>query len=411
MVWICVRCNAGLSMSSANLICDRCRLPFPNIGEVPVLMANPNLYLRMTKLQFIAVRLNLMALRRKLLHENAAEPRTVRARLKLEARERNQLLIEHLCLSSMENISMQINGPATPFIQPAIGWSAEDLIPYFCVDWTECSAYHDIRGHFLSAIAGCRNFGQAAVLGSGAGRLLADLADQFDSATGIDLSLPALILSRHLLTGGQLELSLESANWRAVMLIGSHQPPSNVRLAVADAAALPFANNSLSFVVTQYLLDIVPNPARVAQEINRVLEKEGTWFNFGLPFHLMSDPPELGRWKASDMGAFLAKFGFQLTTIQEQTLQHLDLTEFDAAAIGDRHNTVLFTARKVAELVSNTARGALREYFGGKDNLVRRLKPRIRKGRDSFDQSDQVNSRRWRNKCGGGQIRQPRLSN
>jgi Methyltransferase domain len=228
-------------------------------------MAHPNLYLRETKFNSIAARLNLMALRRKLLQEYTDEPRTVRARLKLEARERNLLLIERLCLSSIENISLNKNGTATSLIQPGIGWSAEDLIPYFCVDWTECSAYHDVRGHILSAAAGCRKFGRAAVLGSGAGRLLADLANHFDAAIGIDLSLPALLLSRHLLTGGQLELSLERANWRAVTLIGSQQPPSNVRLAAADAAALPFANNSLTFVVTQYLLDIVPNPIRVAR--------------------------------------------------------------------------------------------------------------------------------------------------
>ncbi len=380
MAWICVQCNATLSMSSANLICDRCCLTFPIVGEVPVLMAHPNLYLRKTRFNLITAGLNLMALRRKLLHENADEPRTVRASLKLEARERNQLLIEQLCLSSMKNISLQKNGPATSLIQPAIGWSAEDLIPYFCVDWTESSAYHDIRGHILSVIAGRRNFGQAAILGSGAGRLLADLADHFDSATGIDLSLPALILSRHLLTGGQLELSLERANWRAVTLIGSHRPPSNVRLAAADAAALPFANKSLSFVATQYLLDLVPNPARIAQEINRVLESEGTWFNFGLPFHLMSDTPELGRWEASDMVIFLSKFGFQPTVIREETLRHLDMTKLDATVIGETHNIVLFTARKVAELASDTARSALREYFGVKDNFVRRLKPRIRRG-------------------------------
>ena len=160
-------------------------------------------------------------------------------------------------------------------------------------------------------------------------------------------------------------------------LSGPKLPPQNVHLAASDVASLPFADGSLSFVATQYLLDIVPDPARIAQEINRVFEVGGIWFNFGLPFHLVSDPSNSVRWGGSDMDTFLSRFMFEPATILETTIRHLDLTHLDAAAIGVENKVVLFTAQKAADMKRDPVRDAILEYFRGNVSLVRQLIPRI----------------------------------
>ena len=50
MDWICVRCGGRLVMREEGLACDSCGQGFPIVGEVPVLVADPDLFLQITKL-------------------------------------------------------------------------------------------------------------------------------------------------------------------------------------------------------------------------------------------------------------------------------------------------------------------------------------------------------------------------
>jgi SAM-dependent methyltransferase len=52
-----------------------------------------------------------------------------------------------------------------------------------------------------------------------------------------------------------------------------------IRLTVADFKQLPFTDESLSAVVSQYLLHRLPDPVGVAMEIRRVLKGGGIWVN------------------------------------------------------------------------------------------------------------------------------------
>ena len=76
MDWICVRCGGRLTMSEEGLACDSCGQCFPIVGEVPVLVADPDLFLQITKFNFIDTRLQLAVLRRESLEENISESRS-----------------------------------------------------------------------------------------------------------------------------------------------------------------------------------------------------------------------------------------------------------------------------------------------------------------------------------------------
>jgi len=80
------------------------------------------------------------------------------------------------------------------------------------------------------------------------------------------------------------------------------------------------------------------------------------------------------------MPAFASMFGFEILTAQERFVEHLDLTALDAAASGDAHKAVLFTAEKVMDLAPDPLRNAVRDHYAGRGDAVRALTPRIRAG-------------------------------
>jgi ubiquinone/menaquinone biosynthesis C-methylase UbiE len=59
----------------------------------------------------------------------------------------------------------------------------------------------------------------------------------------------------------------------------TQRPKQEVRLKVADVLRLPFADGSLSAVVSEYLLNRLPDPVGAATEIRRVLKSGGIWVN------------------------------------------------------------------------------------------------------------------------------------
>src|SRR5262249_7275821 len=137
----------------------------------------------------------------------------------------------------------------------------------------------------------------------------------------------------------------------------------------------------LSFVMTQYLLDIIPSPEKVAREINHVLEPGGIWFSIGLSFRSRGEPADAEPWRASDIPHFLEGFGFETVEISEHRLDHLDLTDIHPDASGDGHTVTLFAARKTAHLLADLLADALRGYFRGEKNQLRQLVPRAASGK------------------------------
>lgn len=127
------------------------------------------------------------------------------------------------------------------------------------------------------------------------------------SVTGIDLS----------------ESMLEKARERII-----RKNVRNVRLVQMDAADLKFADGSFDIVYAPYLISVVPDPLRVAEEMRRVCRPGG-----GIIFlnHFLSPNPVLSRierwispltvhvgFKADlDLPAFLAQAGLTPVSIEK----------------------------------------------------------------------------------------------
>jgi phosphatidylethanolamine/phosphatidyl-N-methylethanolamine N-methyltransferase len=133
------------------------------------------------------------------------------------------------------------------------------------------------------------------------------------SVTGIDFS------------GSMLEIARERALRKDIQ---------NVRLLQMDAADLKFADNSFDIVYAPYLISVVPDPVKVAQEMRRVCRPGGRII---LLNHFLSPNPLLSRierlispftihigFKADlDLPAFLAQADLQPQSIEKVNIPKL----------------------------------------------------------------------------------------
>jgi SAM-dependent methyltransferase len=259
------------------------------------------------------------------------------------------------------------------------GWSFDQMLPYFHVDWSgPREPMRDMVAGNVSAYANDRDV--AVVVGCGAGALVGDLAERFGVVYGIDLSISALLLARRLLDGERMRAYLETARWRPVELCGRGRVAENAQLIAGDAARLPLADASAQLVVTEYLLDIVPDPGAVISEVNRVLEIGGLWINQGLPFPLPDRSRFLGRITGDEMPALLARFGFDGVEIERRSRVHLDVQAIDPWAHATIHKVLHAVARKTTALEPAADREALAGYFGDRSPAVLAMVPLLAGG-------------------------------
>jgi SAM-dependent methyltransferase len=175
-----------------------------------------------------------------------------------------------------------------------IGWSLDQLVPYFYRDWAGTKEANRLGMLFTHAIEDyCGDLRHSvAVLGAGACGLLHRISGFFTSSFGVDLSVPALLLARRLMEGEELYLHLNlpygrfPRAQRQIRLAAPEKKAEGLTLIAADVNNLPFPSSSLSCVITQYIMDLVPDQARLASEVYRVLAPGGVWINYGIPVSL-----------------------------------------------------------------------------------------------------------------------------
>ena len=209
------------------------------------------------------------------------------------------------------------------------GWALEALVPFLLRDWTNTTELDDIKDRITIALR--RAFGDlseksAVFPGCGAGGLLARLAPEFGRILGFDLTLPALGAARQLLDGKNLDLALPRIIDHAGHAIlkgdnsGSAKP--HVMLAAMNAFDTAIADGSVDCVVTAFLLDLIPEPRGIANEIHRILRDDGVWINYG-----PSGPMKaLWRFDEAESAAFFEMAGFSVIGSEAFRATHLDVS-------------------------------------------------------------------------------------
>ena len=245
------------------------------------------------------------------------------------ARSMNQQLFERVAAPACESAarSRRPRGLGSP--PGSAGWSFDALLPYFMEDWAAPRA--DVRDRVLRDTAHLGLDRTAAlVIGCGAGALVHDLAGTFEEVYGLDASIVGLLLARRILDGESIECHVEAADWQRITLQRDAPPAENVRLVAGDAHSLPFADASFTTVVTQFVLDVVGNPASVLHEVNRVLQPGGLWINDGIPCHFHDEPASPDARDGNRWPEHLRAFGFEPVEVARRMVR----TSKRAAASG-----------------------------------------------------------------------------
>jgi SAM-dependent methyltransferase len=192
----------------------------------------------------------------------------------------------------------------------------------------------------------------------GAGGLLAEVPPEFERVLGFDLTFPVLRAARHLLDGGSFDMVLPRAINQTghVTLRRREGRPSSrhIELVAMDALDTGFADGSVACVVTSFLIDLFPEPRKLANEIHRVLCNDGIWINYGPSGPLQA----FFRFDQTESAAFLDAAGFTVIGAEAYRTTYLDLSRHCPSWSFQNHICYLTTARKT---------GAARE------DLVRRM--------------------------------------
>lgn len=351
----CIDCMTVLVQSnSEGLFCKECSRSYPLVHKIPVLTSRPNVLLRSHHEKLQESRLELSRRRNIFLQLVAccqASDRSRRIERMLDGFTCNLEVLETI----MRPVADYVRNHETERLEAIdwilghnIGWLGLPMLVYFYQDWAGTETFELVESLIVNALLDHRpDSKNIAILGSGACGIVKSSAPHFSYTYAVDLSLPALLLSQHLLGGESIRFFVESAGWRPVHLAPpALSAPHQIRLLAANVSSLPFSDSSISAIVTQYLMDIVGNPLAVAEEIARVLKPSGIWVNLSIAFGIPGDPPGVPRLEMSEMAAALESLGLHVITGELQQVNHLDVRGIRAGGHRQLHETHFMVARR-----------------------------------------------------------------
>jgi SAM-dependent methyltransferase len=351
--WRCLQCHGTLVSNSVGLRCIDCGKEHPVISGIPILVREPSEYLNS----------ELASLKR--VSREARQRREVLEILASDAglpevsidRHRDTIDAE---IARAEKF-LTLLGSAVPAqadqSQPSLGarvsgWTLEALVPFLLRDWTNTTELDGIKDRIGVALghAFADFSAKSAVFPAcGAGGLMSRLAPEFGQVLGFDLTLPALRAARDLLDGKALDLALPRTLNKAgrVTLRGNNSESANspVVLAAMDAFDTALADGSVDCVITAFLLDLIPEPRRLADEIHRILCDNGVWINYGPSGPLKA----LWRFDQTESAAFFEAAGFSVIDAEVFRTTHLDVSRDCPSWSFQNHICYLTSARKTGQ--------------------------------------------------------------
>jgi len=361
--YCCVFCGAILSWSGeVSLDCPGCERRYPILRGIPILTSRPNALLAASQRALGEARSQLETWRAApgRLAEAPAGPRpglAERARRMLEGSDQNLTLLETYGRPIAEHLSGLGPQPPSPLdlaVASSVSWPPLTILPYFYQDWGETAELEGVRTLVGDALVRhSAERGAVAILGAGACGLVQAASRSFDLVYGVDVSAPTLLLAQGVLSGDAIVVHLERAEWRAVRLAAPPSDGNEIRLVVADGSSLPFAHGCMSAVVTQYLMDIVPNPLAVASEIQRVLRGGGIWVNFSKPFYVPGEVVEMGPPGLTELPQLLQPLGLEMIDSHSQRFALLNLEKIYAGGDRSSQEVHYFVARKIQPLAAS----------------------------------------------------------
>jgi SAM-dependent methyltransferase len=232
------------------------------------------------------------------------------------------------------------------------GWTVDALLPYLLRDWTSTPELEAIGARIGTALKQVfpEPSGTSVVFAAcGAGGLLAEIPPGFKRVLGFDLTFPVLRAARHLLNGNSLDLAMargikQTGHITLRRREGRSSSPK-VELVAMDALDTAFADGSIECIVTSFLIDLFPEPRRLASEIHRILCDDGVWINYGPSGPLQA----FFRFDQKESAAFLDTAGFTVVGAEAYRTTYLDLSRDCPSWSFQNHVCYLTSARKTGE--------------------------------------------------------------
>ncbi len=354
-LFACPACHSALTLRGEQLLCLGCRAVYPIVQGLPILVRFPKTYLQrsLDGLEEARTRVLRQLDVAESVWNKEKLPGPGLGRLKQVAaaeiitiqRVQGFLQPARLALEQMGNANI-----IEESLTVKVGWNLEALIPFLLRDWQPRAEKSTAMQVISSALEIAFPQGGAAIAfaGCGGGGLLESASRRFNHVIGFDLSIPILAAASELLAGQRLLLATTTSCIEGVRAceieLGPFPPASpGVSLMVTDGAATGFRTSALDGVVTQFLLDIVPDPRSVATEVYRILADGGVWLNYG------PSGPRGGIWHfdARETSAFLDAAGFDVIEATTHRTTHLDNSSVDPFLSFQSHVCHLVVGRKL----------------------------------------------------------------
>lgn len=354
--WRCLQCRSPLVSDDGALRCAGCSRQYPVIAGVPVLVRDPAGYVR-AELEALARTYWDSRQRKDGLDGTARDAGLTEAALE---RHRDVLDVEihraETFLTLLEPAAELLTGSAPSLDTRRSGWTLDLLIPYLMRDWTDTAELVAISARIGAALRQALPdpSGKRVVFAAcGAAGLLATLPPEFDDALGFDLTLPVLAAARRLLDGENIDVALPRGINEAghITLRGRDRAGSRSKLAAMDALDTAFANDAVDCIVTSFLLDLIPEPAKLVHEIDRILADGGAWINYGPSGPLNA----LRRFDQMEGAAFMEAAGFTVIAAEAHRATYLDLSRDCPSWSFHSHFCYLTSARKTGPAPAGTA--------------------------------------------------------
>jgi SAM-dependent methyltransferase len=249
-------------------------------------------------------------------------------------------------------------------------FSPDYMLPYFVQDWGDSPDFARVKSLVIEALrSSCSEAANVAVLGAGAcGIVQAVAGTSCAKVHGVDLSLPVMMLARRLLSGESLVVHLSEASWRPIKLNAQERRLSKIDQLIADVHTLPFLDDSLSCVVTQYLMEVIGSPPKMMEEILRVLKPGGMWISFSIPFRDPVQPWNFGPLTPDEFESYMNRSGFEVVEQQTENFSFIDLERIDPSADQFRHRVQFFVARRLEGKPGAVQRGAVMGHYWSADD-------------------------------------------
>jgi SAM-dependent methyltransferase len=355
-IYRCLRCRGSLSPTGYGLMCMHCSALYPSVDGLTVLVREPIAYLR-TELAAFHNECDAAKQRRNMIEQIARELDLSRVAIgrhhavidaKIARGESFAALLEPAARVSRDFAEVSAKtGGSFGFRQ--FGWSFQNLLPYLMRDWTntsELQAAQGIIGALLREAIPDPSDKTIAFAACGAAGLAATLPHAFGRVVAYDLSLPILAAARKLLGGSNLDMAVPhfvNAQGK-IRLSGRHpeQGMAEVELAAMDALATAFIDGAVDCVVTSFVMDLMPDPRMLANEINRILGEGGIWINYG-PY---GSQDAWWCFSETEGAAFFAAAGFEVLRSSKHRTSYLDLTQTDSEANYQSHMCCATLCRK-----------------------------------------------------------------